>query len=989
MPQRQLEDFHIQFSGSTVNLHKAVLEANAILRRMQLAAEQRAARLEGIFARIGKAVRSALIPAALLAAVFALRRAISFPITAFREYQDALIGVGKVTDLQGVKLEELGESIEALGASIASIKTTQLLAITESAARLGIRGSSNLRKFTSAVAGLQATTNITGEESTEALARLLNLTQTDTTNIDRVASSIVALGNTFAATETEIVHFTTQLSRNLVRFQPTIQEVLGLGTAFQAIGARPESASTAIGRVFGEINRIIRNSSAEIRQISELTGLSIEELQSRVGDDLFGIFTKLIGGLNRLQAEGGNVDEFFKAINVPSVRAISNISALANNVELLQYSLDVSSVSFEENTALQDEMAARLTTLSSKFVQLQNAAAEAFKSSGLSESLEGVVELLTNWLSDFSTQDIVAAARTLNQFSGSLREVAEAGALSEQSVLNLQKQITTGALSPDTLSQLLAVNRYEIENLQSEIGQAALDFSDAITGRGINLSGDANLPAALYTADQLFIRSDNLISENIKKIEDLTEIRQQLYQAFLTLTEQEFDPNSLSVTTRLIENAIERAKELLARFVIGEQTQIQVGINSFIDEEGARRHLTALQTMLVTQEKLEASSKRIQAIQDAIINEASAELIDNVQTQIRYLREKIKAQREGDDVLRRTIALQEAETTLNRKNLNFSNEELKTLADKIELRNRLTEEYRNEQRARNQTGSNRQLEREQRLQDQVVRSYIELLRQVDALRMSRGAHEDVTDAIEAENQILAANIDLQSELGQHLIRQIETNQELGDEIENLEEKYKAVEEATQEVQDAFSDFASSSITELESIGDAFRVFANRIVNIWFDNVIAQIAGSSAGSGIFGAIGQVLAGGIPSFFGGGGGGIYNVGNPEPNPLHFRVPGRQVGGPVDPGRLYRVGERGPEYFIPNMAGRIEPDLQEGRGTSIVINQSFNVQVTDEPEFDRKLTRLAQESKTFAEKGIPEMVRKRVLQGGRYRRDVRGGY
>ena len=987
MPQTKLEDFYIQFSGNTANLHRAITEVNQSIGRLERAAETRAARLEGIFARVGKAVRSALIPAALLAATFALRRAISFPVAAFREYQDALIGVGKVTDLQGVKLEELGESIEALGASIASIKTTQLLAITESAARLGIRGSSNLRKFTSAVAGLQATTNITGEESTEALARLLNLTQTDTTNIDRVAASIVALGNTFAATETEIVHFTTQLSRNLVRFQPTIQEVLGLGTAFQAIGARPESASTAIGRVFGEINRIIRDSSAEIRQISELTGLSIEELQSRVGDDLFGIFTKLIGGLNRLQAEGGNVDEFFKAINVPSVRAISNISALANNVELLQHSLDVSSVSFEENTALQDEMAARLTTLSSKFVQLQNAAAEAFKSSGLSDSLEGLVELLTNWLSDFSTQDIVAAARTLNQFAGSLNEVAEAGALSEQSVLNLQRQLTTGALSPDTLSQLLAVNRYEIENLQSEIGQAALDLSDAISGRGINLSGDANFPSALARADQLFIEANKVITENTRKIEDLTEIRQQLYQAFQTLTEQELD-DADNVTTRLLEKAIERAQELLERFTTGGETRVQVGINSFIDQEGAERQLAILQGMLITQEKLEQSGKRIQAIQDAIINEASAELIDSVQTQIRYLRERIKAQREGDDVLRRTIALQEAETTLNRKNLNFSNEELKTLADKIELRNRLTEEYRNEQRARNQTGSNRQLEREQRLQDQVVRSYIELLRQVDALRMSREAHEDVTDAIEAENQILAANIDLQSELGQHLSRQIETNQELGDEIENLEEKYKAVEEATQEVQDAFSDFASSSITELESIGDAFRVFANRIVNIWFDNVIAQIAGSSAGSGIFGAIGQVLAGGIPSFFGGGGG-IYNVGNPVPDPLAFRVPGRQVGGPVDPGRLYRVGERGPEYFIPNMAGRIEPDLQEGRGTPIVINQSFNVQVTDEPEFDRKLTSVAQQAKTYADKSIPEQVRKRVVQGGRYRRDVRGGY
>ena len=38
----------------------------------------------------------------------------------------------------------------------------------------------------------------------------------------------------------------------------------------------------------------------------------------------------------------------------------------------------------------------------------------------------------------------------------------------------------------------------------------------------------------------------------------------------------------------------------------------------------------------------------------------------------------------------------------------------------------------------------------------------------------------------------------------------------------------------------------------------------------------------------------------------------------------LPGRATGGPVSPGAAYRVGERGPEVFVPTSAGRIEAAL-----------------------------------------------------------------
>jgi hypothetical protein len=53
----------------------------------------------------------------------------------------------------------------------------------------------------------------------------------------------------------------------------------------------------------------------------------------------------------------------------------------------------------------------------------------------------------------------------------------------------------------------------------------------------------------------------------------------------------------------------------------------------------------------------------------------------------------------------------------------------------------------------------------------------------------------------------------------------------------------------------------------------------------------------------------------------------------------APGRATGGPVSPGRAYRVGERGPELFVPTSAGRVEAN-----GASAPANIRLTINVSD---------------------------------------------
>lgn len=85
--------------------------------------------------------------------------------------------------------------------------------------------------------------------------------------------------------------------------------------------------------------------------------------------------------------------------------------------------------------------------------------------------------------------------------------------------------------------------------------------------------------------------------------------------------------------------------------------------------------------------------------------------------------------------------------------------------------------------------------------------------------------------------------------------------------------------------------------------------------------------------------QALHAGIGSIFGGGGAGKGGVGGMlgDLAGALLGLPGRATGGPVGPGNAYLVGERGPEVFVPTIAGRIETGQSAVRDVRVAIQLS----------------------------------------------------
>jgi hypothetical protein len=100
------------------------------------------------------------------------------------------------------------------------------------------------------------------------------------------------------------------------------------------------------------------------------------------------------------------------------------------------------------------------------------------------------------------------------------------------------------------------------------------------------------------------------------------------------------------------------------------------------------------------------------------------------------------------------------------------------------------------------------------------------------------------------------------------------------------------------------------------------------------SVLSDIASAAIRTGL-----DSIIGGGGGGQGGGGGLLSALGSILGSALG--APGRATGGPVSPGRAYRVGERGPELFVPTSSGRIETGagLRGGSPINLTINISDN--------------------------------------------------
>jgi len=344
-----------------------------------------------------------------------------------KTFETNLVGVGKTTGMAGAELYQLGQDTIAASKTLRGIETNKLLELGMVAGQLGITGSKNILNFSTTLAKLEKATDIVGEEGASSIARLLNITGEGPAQVDRFGASLVALGNSTAATESQILAVASEVGRATAAYKLNSREILGVSAALADMGVAPEAAGTAIAKTFMGIEKATISGGKMLTRYAKLMGMSAKETKDLFATDKQATFNKLIGGLNKIQKEGGSVTKAMDDIGLSGIILNKGIIPLVSNYDKLEGKLKLANDEYKRNQALNEETAA-----ASKTVQ-----------TGLDEVAKSFANVLTSSATAGSGLDIVR--ETLFFIADNMETVVALGAVLLGSFIALK--VATGIIS--------------------------------------------------------------------------------------------------------------------------------------------------------------------------------------------------------------------------------------------------------------------------------------------------------------------------------------------------------------------------------------------------------------------------------------------------------------------------------------------------------------------------------------------------------------
>lgn len=349
-------------------------------------------------------LRDALAAAGVIEALKKTADALMACVDASMEFESAMAGVSKTTDLSGAELAAMGDEIQDLATKIPAT-AVEIANVAEAAGHLGI-AKEDLLDFSEVMINLGTSTNLSSEEAASALAKFANVVDMSADDYERLGSTIVGLGNNFATTEADIVSMATRLASTGEIVGLTEPQIMGIATALSSVGIEAEAGGSAISKLLKQFETMVATGSPALENFAAVAGMSAEEFAVAWGNDAVGALSAFIDGLGAVDAAGGSSAAVLDELGIKEVRLSNAVLSLASSNGILTKAMNTANNAWTENTALAKEAATRYETTESKLQMLANSAENVKIAVGdqltpaIGELAETGVDVL-NWVADF------------------------------------------------------------------------------------------------------------------------------------------------------------------------------------------------------------------------------------------------------------------------------------------------------------------------------------------------------------------------------------------------------------------------------------------------------------------------------------------------------------------------------------------------------------------------------------------------------------
>jgi len=285
------------------------------------------------------------------------------------EFESAMTGVAKTTELTDQEFAAMSESVKGLSTEIPAT-TTELAAIAETAGQLGIAKDS-LLDFTEIMAMLGTATNMTADEAATMLAQFASITGMDPAFYMNLGSAIVALGNSYATTERNIADMSQTIAAAGSIAGMSEADIVAISAAVTSLGITAQNGGTQMTKLISDINSAV-SSGKNLDKWARAAGRSADDFARAWGEDAASGLDAFIQGLNGAYESGQDVYGILEDIGITETRMVTMITSLAKSGDRLNATLQTSNQAWDESAALTTEAAKRYATTRSELILMQN-----------------------------------------------------------------------------------------------------------------------------------------------------------------------------------------------------------------------------------------------------------------------------------------------------------------------------------------------------------------------------------------------------------------------------------------------------------------------------------------------------------------------------------------------------------------------------------------------------------------------------------------
>ncbi|WP_454312117.1 phage tail tape measure protein [Staphylococcus hominis] len=286
------------------------------------------------------------------------------------DWEQALAGVAKTTNMSGSELNKMGNEITKMSNTM-PFAATEIAGVAEAAGQLGIK-KQDITSFTRTMMNLGVATNLTADEAATEFARFANAANMPIKDVDRLGSTVVALGNSTATTEKEIVDMAQRLAGAGAQAGFSSDEIMAVSAAMSSVGIESEAGGTAMTQIWNKMTKAVAEGGDTLDSFAQTAGVSGKEFAQVWENNPSKALSMFVKGLSETKGGAKGVLQALDDVGIKGIREADTIRRMANNHEVLDKALKTGAEGWKKNTALTDEANIRYETMGSKLKMLKN-----------------------------------------------------------------------------------------------------------------------------------------------------------------------------------------------------------------------------------------------------------------------------------------------------------------------------------------------------------------------------------------------------------------------------------------------------------------------------------------------------------------------------------------------------------------------------------------------------------------------------------------